>query len=46
MAEETIITWNFPNWFTVFGMVAIGAVILAVGVQVFHNWRLNRQKNG
>lgn len=34
-AEETILSWNFANWFTVIIMAAVGFAILGFGVKVY-----------
>lgn len=32
--EETIITWNVPNWITVVVMVAVGFLVLGLVSQI------------
>ena len=37
--NETIISWNFPNWVTIVLMAAVGFLILAAIAQAFHKAR-------
>lgn len=34
--NETILSWNFPNWVTIVLMAAVGFLFLAALSQVFH----------
>jgi hypothetical protein len=34
-AEETIISWNFANWFTILTMAALGFALIGFGVKVY-----------
>lgn len=34
-AEETIISWNFANWFSVVVMAAVGFALLGFGIKVY-----------
>jgi uncharacterized membrane protein YczE len=34
-AEETILSWNFANWFSVIIMAAVGFAIVGFGVKVY-----------
>lgn len=38
MAERVILQWNMPNWITVFLMVTLGYVIIALGMQAYKQW--------
>lgn len=39
MAEETIITWNFTNWVTVFVMAVAGVALVTFAMQAVHKAR-------
>jgi hypothetical protein len=34
-AEETILSWNFANWFTVIIMASVGFALLGFGIKVY-----------
>jgi hypothetical protein len=34
-AEETIISWNFANWFTIVLMAGLGFALLGFGIKVY-----------
>jgi hypothetical protein len=34
-AEETILSWNFANWFSVIIMASLGFALLGFGIKVY-----------
>lgn len=36
--ERTIISWNLPNWISVFLMGAAGYAVVGLAVQAFKRW--------
>lgn len=41
MAEPVIISWNVPNWITIFLMASLGYFVFAAGYKV---WKSRQQK--
>lgn len=42
MAEETIISWNIPNWITIVLMAAVGFALLGVGAKLYQQYQAQK----
>ena len=44
--ERTIISWNIPNWITVFLMGAAGYAVVGLAVQAYRRYGPQQQATG
>lgn len=43
--KETVITWTFANWVTVFLMAALGSMFIGIAIKLFTRAKAKAREN-